>query len=529
MTQGVLPFKYEEEKKLFGSTALGGTVLFLDLLYKMDFANLVITNLRAKEEKQGWNDFQFLICLILLNINGGDCVDDVKAMEGDDGLRLILKHLEIRNSFGRRRQKLKRKWRWRNGLQNSLPSASSIFRYLALFHNEEQEALRESSRKAFIPESNKHLSGLARINKCMLEFLQCNNFEKTATIDMDATIIESNKKEALYSYKKKIKGYQPLNAWWSEQNYLVHTEFRDGNVPAGFDQKRVFIETLSMLPQGVEKVYLRSDTAGYQHNLLKYCEFGENPRFGRIGFAIGCDVVDEFKKSVCRESEEDWHPIFKEVIENGEVKLKETGQEWAEVCYVPNEISRSKKGPDYRYLAIREPIRQKVLPGEDMEELSQQTFTFPNIKLNNTNYKLYGLVTNLDWGGEAIIHWMRERCGDSEHVHHEMKQSFAGGQLPSAKFGENAAWWWIMVLSLNLVSIMKSLVLSKKWKKSRMKRLRYSIIKIAGRVISGSNEMIIRLSQGNPVYELYLNARKRIALLLSVSVGCPLGAVGPGG
>jgi hypothetical protein len=53
-----------------------------------------------------------------------------------------------------------------------------------------------------------------------------------------------------------------------------------------------------MLPEGVTKVYLRSDTAGYEHDLLLYCEKGESKRFGRIEFAIGCDVTKEFKKAV---------------------------------------------------------------------------------------------------------------------------------------------------------------------------------------------------------------------------------------
>jgi len=33
----------------------------------------------------------------------------------------------------------------------------------------------------------------------------------------------------------------------------------------------------------------RSDTARYQHDLLKYCGKGENDRFGKIEFAIGCN------------------------------------------------------------------------------------------------------------------------------------------------------------------------------------------------------------------------------------------------
>jgi hypothetical protein len=47
----------------------------------------------------------------------------------------------------------------------------------------------------------------------------------------------------------------------------IDTEFRDGNVPAGFEQLRVFKEALNCLPEAVKQVRLRSDTAGYQHGL----------------------------------------------------------------------------------------------------------------------------------------------------------------------------------------------------------------------------------------------------------------------
>jgi hypothetical protein len=38
-----------------------------------------------------------------------------------------------------------------------------------------------------------------------------------------------------------------------------------------------------------------------------------------------------------------------------------------------------------------------------------------------------------------------------------MKEDLAGGKLPSDDFGENAAWWWIMILAMNLNSSMKRL------------------------------------------------------------------------
>src|SRR3989304_4831568 len=69
----------------------------------------------------------------------------------------------------------------------------------------------------------------------------------------------------------------------------------------------------------------------------------------------------------------------------------------------------------------------------------------------------------MNWEGEKLVHWHRERCGKSEEAHSVMKEDLAGGKLPSDDFGENAAWWWIMILAMNLNGSMKRLVLGKSW------------------------------------------------------------------
>jgi hypothetical protein len=59
---------------------------------------------------------------------------------------------------------------------------------------------------------------------------------------------------------------------------------------------------------------------------------------------------------------------------------------------------------------------------------------------------VFGIVTNMDWAGQELIEWHYKRCGGSEQAHSVMKEDLAGGTLPSGDFGENAAWWWIMVV-----------------------------------------------------------------------------------
>ena len=136
---------------------------------------------------------------------------------------------------------------------------------------------KKSAGKAFIPAQNEHLQNLQRVNTDMIAFSHKKNPQKRATLDMDATLVETQKRQSLFCYEG-YKAYQPLNTYWFEQNIIVDSEFRDGNVPAGYEQLRVFKEGLKRLPEGVEEVFLRSDTAGYQHELLRYCAEGKNER-----------------------------------------------------------------------------------------------------------------------------------------------------------------------------------------------------------------------------------------------------------
>ncbi len=77
-----------------------------------------------------------------------------------------------------------------------------------------------------------------------------------------------------------------------------------------------------------------------------------------------------------------------------------------------------------------------------MEEPKQLEFPFPTMEIKENRYRVFGVVTNIkyaDMNGEEVIHWLHERCGKSEEVHAVMKDDLAGGKLPSADFGVNAA------------------------------------------------------------------------------------------
>jgi len=503
MPQGILPFQYEIEDKGIGVTGLAGLPLYLDLGKAAKINNLITRYLGHLGPSQGWSVTQQIFAIVLLNLSGGDCVDDLNRLNEDPGFCKILRRAEVYR-FGRRKRRALEK-RWRKKQLRSVPSPSSTHRFLALFHDSAEEPKR-TENTAFIPAQNTMLQGLVNINSAVVAFGHRHQpDEEIATLDMDATLVETSKKEALFCYKN-FRSYQPFNTWWAEMGMVLHSEFRDGNVPAGFEQLRMLKESLANLPSGVKKVYLRSDSAGYQWDLLKYCATGESERFGKIEFAVSCKVSKEFRKAVAEITEDQWQPLYR-TIDGRKIK---TDQEFAEVCFVSVGQGFKKDRPDYRYIATRELMPQLEIPGMEIEPAE---LPFPVMEFSKGKYKVFGIVTNRLIAAEDLIWWLRQRCGKSEEVHAVMKDDLAGGQLPSRLFGANAAWWQIMILAHNLNAIMKRLVLGKEqWEPKRMKAIRYHIINLPGRVISHSNKLLLRITgEGNQ--ERMLLARKRILVL----------------
>jgi len=516
MAQGVLPFQYKEQSSVSGLTALAGLPAYLDLAQAAGLSAAIRRHLKVRGEgSQGWSDQQIVMALILLNLAGGDCVADIDRLEVDAGLCQVMRKVEHHGLPRSQRRELER--RWRKERERTFPSASPVFRYLAAFHDPAEEGRRPGGT-AFIPTPNEHLRALSRVNRDFVAFVQSRTAQSLATLDMDATLVGSDKEQALFCYQS-YQAYQPFNVYWAEQELIVHSEFRDGNVPAGHQQLRLLQESLDHLPEGVEKVFIRSDTAGYQQDLLRYCAEGKSEQFGEIEFAIGADVTESFRQAVREVEDDQWFAVLRTEADG---RQSPTGQQWAEVCYVPNWAGHSMKNPDYRFLATREPLRQQLcLPGheetpDDAESLETHS---------GQAYKIRGIVTNRTLGGNELIQWYRQRCGKSEEVHAVMKEDLAGGKLPSGDFGENAAWWGIMILALNLNAAMKRLVLPSSWRNKRFKALRFGLINLAGQVRERSRQLEILLNSRQPVMALLRQMRARIAQLAR---GAPQNIAAPG-
>ncbi len=406
----LLPIKCESDPTGSKLSGFSGVLPYVDLLDLLKIPQAADAFLGTGGE-QGWMDRHHVITAILLNIVGGDCVDDISILEDDDGLRAIMHKIEVVGLSRIDRRLLDK--RFRKGRSRTFSSPTSMRNWLECFHNPSEEAKRQKG-VAFIPESNSKLLGLLQINDVLIQntiLLQKKTTQPPitrGTVNLDATFTETQKHNSFYCYKK-FQAYQGLTAHWEETGQVLISEFRDGNVPPSYNNIDVTRQSFNKLTElGLKDLWFRSDSAAYQHELTKMLDSGDEGRWSKVHFAIPCDMVKEFRVVAEQVEESDWVPVYN--------KYGDLIQEWSEVPYCPSATATSKV--DFQYIAVRTPMKQGVLPGMDTTET-----TTPNSTLikGNRAYRLTGLVTNIkDWDGARIIKWCYERCGKGEEIHSVM-------------------------------------------------------------------------------------------------------------
>ncbi len=396
------------------------------------------------------------LCLFAL---GGDCLDDFRLLRSDRALEKL-------------------------GLR--VPSAEAGRFFLNAF---QEDQLLEGKRdhEAFLPQEAQGLRDLRALNRGVLQKATAKEQPWRATLDVDATVVESDKREACYTYLG-CRGYQPVIAYWAEQDLVVADEFRDGNVPAHMGLLPVLQEAIRALPASVRSIRLRADAAAYTHELLDWCREEVQGR-PRVEFAVSAKVTEDLRAAIQALPEHAWKPLR---------KVKTTGwvegrKEWAELEFVPTGSSRKRNMKPDRYLAIRLRPHQAELFDD------------------GHRYHYFAVVSNLwNWEGERLLRWQRERCGTVEKVLDGLKNDLAAGTLPCKRFFANAAWFRLNVLAYNVIATMKRHSLPSSWGRMRLKALRFHLLHLAGRLILHGRRVYLKIAQGHPSFPVYVEARKKL-------------------
>jgi hypothetical protein len=286
----------------------------------------------------------------------------------------------------------------------------------------------------------------------------------------DATIIESHKREELPTYAGE-GGYQPMLAVWAETELILADQFRDGNVPAMQEPLRVAPAAFAALPATVTEFYYRGDAACHEHELIHWLrhEKRETGPQGVIGFASSARMTQALRQAVEAVPEAEWQPYGKPDF--GVLR------ECAEVPFVPTEPYQHRDIQPLRSVAVRIRRRQGELFAD------------------GSAVKHFAVVTNRrEWSAAKLLEWHRQKAGTIEAVPDVLKNELAAGVLPWGRFGANAAWLRLAVLTHNVLTALKRLALPAELLPARPKRLRFLIFQTAGRLVHHARKLILRLA-----------------------------------
>lgn len=443
--EGEFLFEIDETPLEETLTAFGGLPLFLRAARSLGVGASVKRNVRIKQRRRGLDEAAYVESFLALNAVGGECLEDFAVLREDLGMAAML------------------------GYEPPSPEAARTF--LNQFHDEDkltaaQQQQLALGRASVIPGESEALTGLAAVNRDVVCELgrRCAD-QKIATVDLDATIIASHKREAKPTYQGET-GYQPLLALWAELDVVLADQFREGNTPAIQEPLAVARRAFEALPETVSEYYFRGDSACYEKQLLDWLrdDMREEGPKGPIRFAVSAPMMQPLKTAIVALGENAWRPYREDA---------EAWWEHAVVDYLPQEPGRREP---LRYIALRVSKKQGELFGDGAQ------------------IKHYAVATNLwDWEPKRLLAWHREKAGSIEALHDVLKNELAAGVLPSGRFGANAAWLRLAALTHNVLTAMKRLALPPELLRARPKRLRFLVFAQPGKFVQHARQLKLRL------------------------------------
>lgn len=465
-----------DPKPLEGShTARAGAALATRIFRNMKLPAACEANLpKHRRTRNGLSPAQYVETACTAMLLGIERLEDIDVLRKDESLIRVL------------------------GYQP--PSARSTRDFLEKFHDadlirEAREGAEQQNLIAFIPEGNEMLQGLQRVLESSARKCAEHGQPKPthATIDTDATVVESWKRSATFAYTG-VKGYQPVVSLWAEGDAVLAVEFRDGNVPARYRPLSAVKEAFQALPSWVKTFAFRGDSACYEGDLLGWLrnEQREEGPQGRIEFAVSAVMSQELLACSRKVKEAQW-TTFK-IEDNGGLR------QWADLDFVPSESYEKKDSKPLRFIGIRIAKPQ----GELFD--------------NGTQYKHFAVCTNRDIPAQKLIEWHRAKAGTIEHVHDELKNGLAAAAMPSQHFGVNAAWFLLNCIAYNQASALRAEAPNPDLRTARIKRLRFHYFATSGRIVRDRRKITLRLAAPSQWIAHLIKLFERFALR-TVSTG----------
>jgi hypothetical protein len=300
------------------------------------------------------------------------------------------------------------------------------------------------------------------------------------TLDMDSHIrpVYGNQQRAKVGYNPKKPGrksYHPLFCFVGETRDFLLGKFRSGNTYTSNGAIELLKESLRLIPDHVQQLYLRADSGFYAFRFLKFLEKRQ------IKYAIAVKL---------------YHPIQMQLA-GLDYRPLGGGIDVAEFEY---SLKQGKETISCRMAAIREEIKEKASKKE------ARLF-----ELKGYSYQV--IATNIRKGVPEEIWRFYNGRANIENMIKEAALGFGLEVSPSHWYAGNMAYFQIGMLAYNLMNWFKELALGQNHHKTMLKWIRNHFFFIAGKLVRTGRCLVLELSQNYPWQEEYRKAENRLEAL----------------
>jgi hypothetical protein len=421
----VLPFKLGATDESL--TAHGGLALFGEYLRAMDVGVVIDHELPGPGSAAGYDPSAHVLPLVLMLAGGGRTLEDLRVLRNDTGLRSLLQ-------------------------LDDMPSSDAT-----------GDWLRRMGATA-----SDGLTALQRVNRGVFRRLLRRDERTGYTLDIDATQIVAEKREAHYTYKGE-KGYMPMVGHIAELSLVAGHEFREGNTAPAARNLEFMQACERKMPKEKRIAAVRADSAAYQAGIFNWCE-----ETGKV-FAIGADQDAAVKAVIAAIPEADW-----KTFRDGEI---------AETVHCMNKTNRA-----FRLIVVRRPRDQDLF-----EEQSP--------------WRYHAVASNRDnEDAAATMQWYSKRGDASENRIKELKIGFGMDTLPCGTFRANAVFFSIGVLTYNLYLGFRSGPLGSGWERSQVQTVRWQLFQTAAKVVRHGRQVFLKISAA--MLDIFTAIRERCARIM---------------
>jgi len=314
------------------------------------------------------------------------------------------------------------------------------------------------------------------------------------TIDPDATLVDTYgplKEGSKFTYRGEV-GLSPLIGVCGETGDVLALRARGGNAHPGRALAGFVRECAAAIPvpvRGTKNLWVRIDSAGYQHDVFRACE-----QLGAV-FSITAPQRSNIKTAVAALASDPatrWVPAL-----NAEaVKGSEIADTVIEVGW-----PRRDQRPRLLRLIVR---RQRTSTGDQL--------SFDDLD----GWRFHAVVTNLPAlfaPADMVEAHHRLRGGIPEDAIRQLKEDFGLIHAPVQNFFGNWLWWHACALAHNVARWIRDQHLPLEFRRCRGKRLRLAFLNVAARVVRHARQLHLRIPRSHAWADAFIEALTRIRAL----------------